>query len=56
MRSFKGFSGFGPVASFGVSALCLGTLFGTLSAIGGTARGVPTINPRQMEFGSRLHF
>jgi hypothetical protein len=29
---------------------------GTLSGIGGTARGVPTINPRQMEFGLRLHF
>jgi hypothetical protein len=29
---------------------------GSLSGIGGTARGVPTINPRQMEFGLRLHF
>ncbi|PWU09169.1 MAG: carboxypeptidase regulatory-like domain-containing protein, partial [Terriglobia bacterium] len=29
---------------------------GTLSGIGGTARGVPTINPRQMEFGLRIHF
>src|SRR5579871_6424714 len=29
---------------------------GTLSGIGGTARGVPTINPRQMEFGLRVHF
>src|SRR6516164_5873262 len=28
MRSFKGFSGFRPVASFGVFALCLGTLVG----------------------------
>lgn len=29
---------------------------GSLSGIGGTARGVPTINPRQMEFGLRIHF
>jgi len=29
---------------------------GTLSGIGGTARGVPAINPRQMEFGLRLRF
>jgi hypothetical protein len=29
---------------------------GALSGIGGTARGVPAINPRQMEFGLRLHF
>ena len=29
---------------------------GNLSGIGGTARGVPTINPRQMEFGLRVHF
>jgi hypothetical protein len=29
---------------------------GSLSGIGGTARGVPAINPRQMEFGLRLHF
>ena len=29
---------------------------GTLSGIGGTARGVPAINPRQMEFGLRVHF
>lgn len=28
MRSFKRFSGFRPVASFGVFALCLGTLVG----------------------------
>jgi hypothetical protein len=29
---------------------------GALSGIGGTARGMPAINPRQMEFGLRLHF
>jgi hypothetical protein len=29
---------------------------GQLSGIGGTAHGVPTINPRQMEFGLRVHF
>lgn len=29
---------------------------GALSGIGGTANGVPTINPRQMEFGLRIHF
>jgi hypothetical protein len=29
---------------------------GNLSGIGGTARGVPTVNPRQMEFGLRIHF
>jgi hypothetical protein len=29
---------------------------GALSGIGGTAGGVPAINPRQMEFGLRLHF
>jgi hypothetical protein len=29
---------------------------GALSGVGGTARGVPAINPRQMEFGLRLHF
>jgi hypothetical protein len=29
---------------------------GALSGIGGTANGVPTINPRQMEFGLRVHF
>jgi len=29
---------------------------GQLSGIGGTAHGVPTINPRQMEFGLRLRF
>jgi hypothetical protein len=29
---------------------------GNLSGIGGTADGVPAINPRQMEFGLRLHF
>jgi hypothetical protein len=29
---------------------------GALSGIGGTARGVPAINPRQMEFGLRIHF
>jgi hypothetical protein len=29
---------------------------GSLSGIGGTARGVPTVSPRQMEFGLRLHF
>ena len=29
---------------------------GALSGIGGTAGGVPTINPRQMEFGLRLRF
>jgi hypothetical protein len=29
---------------------------GALSGIGGTAGGVPAINPRQMEFGLRVHF
>ena len=29
---------------------------GGLSGIGGTAAGVPTVNPRQMEFGLRLRF
>jgi hypothetical protein len=29
---------------------------GNLSTIGGTSRGVPTVNPRQMEFGLRIHF
>jgi hypothetical protein len=29
---------------------------GNLSGIGGTADGVPAINPRQMEFGLRVHF
>jgi hypothetical protein len=29
---------------------------GALSGIGGTARGVPAINPRQMEFGLRLRW
>ena len=29
---------------------------GNLSGIGGTAAGVPAINPRQMEFGLRVHF
>jgi hypothetical protein len=29
---------------------------GQLAAIGGTAHGVPTVNPRQMEFGLRLRF
>jgi hypothetical protein len=29
---------------------------GNLSTIGGIARGVPTVNPRQMEFGVRVHF
>jgi hypothetical protein len=29
---------------------------GALSGIGGTPGGVPAINPRQMEFGLRVHF
>ena len=53
MRSFKRFSGFRPVASFGVFALCLGTLVGFSDQ---PAWAVPTEHDALLPLARRMGF